>query len=318
MQTNRQTMANKWSIVIIFPYFGTLPAQYHMWRASALSNPTVDFMFFTDADVEPAPNILVNKMQFADFQKLAAKAFDFPIVLDRPYKLCEYKQAYGYILQEYIKDYDFWGFGDLDLVYGDIRTFLTDKVLSEKKFLLGWGHLTLLHNDMDTNTYFMIEKPGYQSYRDAFSTRTITFFDEFNHKGCSDKWRDCRPSDCWLEEPFDNVSKPKQAFHLCSLNRGWQQIVFEHKDNRLYMVRFQQGKKEKRESLYAHFQHRPFMRDYVTDYRHFLITPRSVIDYPRRLTTAILKFYCRKQRLVTKFFQWRDIIIWKLHMNKNR
>ena len=96
-------------IVIIFPYFGTLPPQYKMWRASALRNQTVDFMFFTDADVEPANNIIVYKMQFGDFRQIAQKAFDFPIVLDRPYKLCEYKQAYGYILQDYIKNYDFWG-----------------------------------------------------------------------------------------------------------------------------------------------------------------------------------------------------------------
>ena len=129
------------TIVIIFPYFGKLPVQFKMWRASALCNPTVDFMFFTDANVEPAPNIIVHKMRFCDFQQLTQEAFDFPIVLDRPYKLCEYKQAYGYILQDFIKEYDFWGFGDLDLVYGDIRAFITEDVLNNK-FLLGWGHLT--------------------------------------------------------------------------------------------------------------------------------------------------------------------------------
>ena len=80
-----------------------------MWRVSALCNSSIDFMFFTDADVEPAKNIIVHKMQFCDFQEIVQKAFDFPIILDRPYKLCEYKQAYGYILQKYITKYDFWG-----------------------------------------------------------------------------------------------------------------------------------------------------------------------------------------------------------------
>ena len=117
------------TIVLIFPYFGKLPTQYNMWRKSALLNPTVDFMFFTDANVEPENNIFVHKMKFEDFQKLVQQVFDFPITLDRPYKLCEYKQAYGYILQEYIKDYDFWGFGDLDLVYGDIRHFIDDNII---------------------------------------------------------------------------------------------------------------------------------------------------------------------------------------------
>ena len=226
-------------IVIIFPYFGTLPPQYKMWRVSAVYNSTIDFMFFTDADVKSAKNIIVHKMTFSDFQGIAQKAFDFPITLDRPYKLCEYKQAYGLILQEYIKNYDFWGFGDLDLVYGDIRTFLTDCVL-EHKFLLGWGHLTLLRNDDDANTYFMKQVKGYQNYKDAFTTSRITFFDEYGYNGCSDKWRDCRPEDCWLEWRFDNASKPKQSYHFNSLTRGWKQVIFEHVDNKLYMIRFKE------------------------------------------------------------------------------
>lgn len=305
------------SIVIIFPYFGTLPVQYKMWRASALTNSTIDFMFFTDADVEPATNILVHKMQFEDFQKIVQQAFDFPIILDRPYKLCEYKQAYGSILQEYIKEYDFWGFGDLDLVYGNLRSFFTEEVLSHK-FLLGWGHLTLLHNDEDTNTFFMKQIDGYQNYKYAFTTSKITFFDEFNHNGCSDKWRDCRPEDCWLEEPFDNASKPKQSYHFNSLTRGWKQVIFEHMGNKLYMIRFNHGKLEKKESLYAHFQHRGFMKDHVTDYSHFLVTPNAIIDYPKHFVNLRLRWLCRNRSIMTKYYQWKDRIIWKLGMSKTK
>lgn len=305
------------SIVIIFPYFGKLPVQYGMWRASALYNSTVDYMFFTDADVEPAGNIIVHKMPFDDFKQIVQKTFDFQIALNRPYKLCEYKQAYGYILQDYIKGYDFWGFGDLDLVYGDIRSFITDNVLTHK-FLLGWGHLTLLQNDEDANTYFMKQVSGYQSYKNAFTTNKITFFDEYGYNGCSDKWRDCRPEDCWLEWPFDNASKPKQSYHFNSLTRGWQQVIFEHIDNKLYMIRFNQGKIEKKESLYAHFQHRGFMKDRVTDYCHFLITPNAIIDYPKHFVNIRLRWFCRKRSLMTKYYQWKDLIIWKLGLSKNK
>ena len=276
------------SVVILFPYFGKLPPQYKMWRESALRNPSIDFMFFTDANVIPANNIIVHKMLFDEFKHQVQKSFNFPIVLDRPYKLCEYKQSYGYILQEHIKEYDFWGYGDLDLVYGDIRAFLTDNVL-KYKFLLGWGHLTILHNDIETNTYFMKFVQGYQNYKDAFTTSIITFFDEYGYKGCSDKWRDCRPDDCWLEWPFDNASKPKQSYHFNSLTRGWERVIFEHKDNKLYMLRFNKGKLEKKESLYAHFQHRSFMKDYVTDYSHFLVTPRAIIDFPKHLVNLRLR-----------------------------
>ena len=286
-----------------------------MWRASVLQNPSVDFMFFTDCEIEPARNIIVHKMQFEDFRKKVQKTFDFPIVLDRPYKLCEYKQAYGYILQEYIKDYDFWGYGDLDLVYGDIRAFITDEVLTHK-FLLGWGHLTILRNDDDAITYFMKQVVGYQDYKKAFTTSKITFFDEYGYNGCSDKWRGCRPEDCWLEWPFDNASKPKQSYHFNSLTRGWKQVIFEHTGNKLYMIRFNSGQFERKESLYAHFQHRGFMKDRVTDYSHFIVTPRAIIDYPRHFVNFRLRWLCRKRTIMTKYYQWKDLIIWKLGKSK--
>ena len=164
----------------------------------------------------------------------------------------------------------------------------------------------------------MKQEPGYQNYVEAFSTSSITYFDEYGNNGCSDKWRDCRPNDCWLECPFDNASKPKQAYHLNSLNRGWQQVIFEHIDNKLYIIRYKDRKQEKQESLYAHFQHRSFMKDRVTNYQHFLITPRAIIDYPSYFVELKLRWHCRNRSWMTKYYQWKDLIIWKLGFFKNK
>ncbi len=306
------------SICILYPYFGTLPAQYRIWRESALCNPDIDFIFFTDIDIKSAHNIIVFKMSFEDFRKKIQKLFHFSIVLDRPYKICDYRPALAYVLSDYIKEYDFWGWGDLDVVYGDIRHFITEDVLSNHKMISGWGHLSLYHNDEDTNTYFMKHIKGYQDYENVFTQKNSMYFDEFGHQGFGDKWRDCRPEDCWLEWPFDNVSRPKESFHFCSLNRGWKQVIFEHKSNKLYMIRFNKGKIEKRESLYAHFQHRGGMKDYSTDYNHFLITPNAIIDFPKHFTYIRLRFLCRKRILMTKYYQWKDIFIWKLGLSKTK
>ena len=305
-------------IVLIFPYFGKLPVQYPMWRASALRNTTVDFMFFTDANVEPADNIIIHKMKFSDFRQIIQNVFDFPIVLDRPYILCDFKPVYGQALQKYISKYDFWGYGDLDVVYGDIRAFLTEEVLSKYKFFLGFGHLTLFHNDEETNTYYKVIVPGYQDYREVLTIHQQTFFDEYDHKGTADKWKDCRTKDCFLDWQFDNITPPKQSYHMNSLTRDWQQVLFEHQDKKLYMLRFNNGKLEKKESLYAHFQHRGFMKDKVTDYGHFLVTPRAMIDFPRHFVNFQLRWHSRNRSLMTKYYQWKDRIIWKLGMSKIR
>ena len=62
------------SIVIIFPYFGILPVQYKMWRASAIQNPSINFMFFTDADVEPAENSREYHRPQNDVQRIPANS----------------------------------------------------------------------------------------------------------------------------------------------------------------------------------------------------------------------------------------------------
>lgn len=303
-------------VLLFFPHFGQLPPQYHAWRASALHNPNIDFLFFTDCDVEPAKNIIVQKITLDDFRQAVQGKFDFPITLDRPYKICDFRPAFAYIFTDLVKGYDFWGWGDLDVVYGDIRHFMTDEVLSSHKMISGWGHLTLYHNDEETNTYFMKPIKGYQDYKDVFTHSESRYYDEYKHKGFGDKWRDNRPEDCWLDWPFDNVSKPKESYHFNSMTRGWKQVIFEHVDNKLFMIRFNNGKMEKMESMYAHFQHRGFMKDRVTDYAHFLVTPRAIIDFPRHFVSIRLRWLCRNRSLMTKYYQWKDRIIWKLGRSK--
>ena len=119
-------------ICIIFPYFGKLPPQFKFWWQSALKNPTIDFMIFTDnQSILSEENIYVQYLSFEECRLLVQKQFSFPINLNSPYKLCDYKPAYGSIFYEYIKDFDFWGFGDIDLIYGDIRLFYTNEILEK-------------------------------------------------------------------------------------------------------------------------------------------------------------------------------------------
>ena len=42
----------------------------------------------------------------------------------------------GYLLEDQIKVYDFWGFGDLDVIYGNLREYYTDLLLDNSDFPL--------------------------------------------------------------------------------------------------------------------------------------------------------------------------------------
>jgi hypothetical protein len=67
------------------------------------------------------------------------------------YKLCDIRPAFGLIHADRLEGYDFWGFGDIDLVYGDLRRYFTADRLAaydlysthERRVA---GHLCLIRN----------------------------------------------------------------------------------------------------------------------------------------------------------------------------
>jgi len=95
-----------------------------------------------------------------------------------PYKLCDLKPALGYVHQLEIANYDYWGFGDLDVIYGDIRRFCTAEVLthdlvSTHEHIVA-GHFSLLRNSPRMTTAFM-RIPG---WRRMLSMAEYKGFDE--------------------------------------------------------------------------------------------------------------------------------------------
>ena len=80
------------------------------------------------------------------------REFDFSIYLDHPYKLCDYKPAYGYIFAEYAHGYDYWGHCDMtDCIFGNLRKFLSDDFLSGADKFMFLGHMTLYRNTDEIN-----------------------------------------------------------------------------------------------------------------------------------------------------------------------
>ncbi len=146
-------MANLISIAIIVPYFGQWPQWAGLFFESCCQNATIDFFFFTDCEppATSAPNLHFQRIGFADYCNFVSKRLGINFHPGNPYKLCDLKPYYGYIHQDELKNYDFYGFGDIDLVWGDIRKFYTDDILQKNDVLSTHadrlsGHLTLMRN----------------------------------------------------------------------------------------------------------------------------------------------------------------------------
>lgn len=142
-------------IVFIIPWFGPFRKDFSFWLKSVEHNPSVDFLMPTDQTiVAPPKNLRVIKTNLAFVENLAKKNVWEGCIISKPYKMCDYKVAYGEMFQEYIKDYDFWGHCDADLIFGDIRKFVTDDILNKYDRLGVDGFFSLFRNTIEINAIY--------------------------------------------------------------------------------------------------------------------------------------------------------------------
>jgi len=135
------------------PYFGKWPAWFDLFLLSCKWNASIDWLFLTDCP-EPAlrmPNVRYRQIEFSDYCKLVSSRLGIDFKPRTPYKLCDVKPCYGYIHSDAIEGYDFFGFGDVDVIYGDLRKFLDERVLSHQLISTHRGrisgHFCLLKNN---------------------------------------------------------------------------------------------------------------------------------------------------------------------------
>src|SRR5262249_38799609 len=108
-----------------------------------------------------------------------AQVAGFEVTLPTPYKLCDFRPTYGLVFAEHVAGFDFWGHCDMDVVFGNIRHFLTADVLHAYNKVLIHGHLSLYRNSEEANNFF---RPGARTgvnSREAFPPPENKAFDEF-------------------------------------------------------------------------------------------------------------------------------------------
>ena len=133
------------SIALVSVYFGDFPYYFSLFKESANYNKDINWIIFTDREeTHEEKNIKFINFNLKKFNKLASEKMGLDIKINKPYKLCDFKPAYGKIFEEYLEGYDFWGHCDLDIIWGNIRKFIPNEVLEEndivsadKRYLCG-------------------------------------------------------------------------------------------------------------------------------------------------------------------------------------
>ena len=109
------------SVRLVVPYFGPRPSYLPLVLKSMAANPDVDWLLLTESPVPDAPpNVGVHRWEFADLAARIQGSFDFRICLERPYKLCDFRPAFGEVFADELRGYDWWGHSDLDVLFGRV------------------------------------------------------------------------------------------------------------------------------------------------------------------------------------------------------
>ena len=121
------------NICIIHTYWGSLPPWFPHFIMSCKYNRDIDFMVFTDVVQENKreENVQYYPFSITDFNKLSSRKLELNITIDDPYRVCDLKPAFGHIFEDYLQGYAFWGYCDNDLIFGDIRKFVTGDILDK-------------------------------------------------------------------------------------------------------------------------------------------------------------------------------------------
>lgn len=177
-------MKKQTSIALLTCWYGCYPWYFQYFIHSCIYNPTVDFYIITD-NTETIPNkpdnVKIIYKTIDEFKKNASEKLGFQVCIDNAYKLCDFKPAYGYIFTELLEGYHFWGHSDIDMVYGNIREFMTEELLemydvvsSRHDFIT--GTFCLYRNVVLTNTLFMESR----DYKLVLTNAEHFCFDECN------------------------------------------------------------------------------------------------------------------------------------------
>jgi hypothetical protein len=148
-------------IRFLIPYFGKWPFWMPFFLESCRRNPGIDWLFFSDCGLPNniPPNVKIQAISFQDYCDLISRRLDIRFMPDNPYKLCDIKPAYGFLHESDLVGYDFWAFGDIDVIYGQLRDYFTDEHLTRYDLISCHarrisGHLTLIRNTPRMNTLF--------------------------------------------------------------------------------------------------------------------------------------------------------------------
>lgn len=274
--------------IFIVPYFGKFPNYFQLVLNSCEKNSDFDWLIITDIENEYTypKNVFILKKTFKEIKEMIQKKFDFEICLNTPHKFCDFKPVYGYIFQEYIRGYDFWGYCDIDIIFGKLSNFITDELLNKYEKLFVYGHMTLYKNTEENNKMFMKPLNGEEIYKKYLSKKFTYGFDELWENSINNIFLQYG-KDIYVEKLCADILPREVNFRLAlGHDKNYSDEFFEKKRKSLFVYEdgiinryyIKDEKLKKLEYMYIHLQKRKMeINKNILNYKNYIIIPNNFI-----------------------------------------
>lgn len=304
--------------VFIIPYFGNLPYYFPLWMHTASYSKRFDFWIYTNdrSVVSSAKNIKIIYQDFAEFVAFTQSKFDFHIALHSPRKLCDFKPTYGYVFEEQLFGYDYWGFCDVDLIWGDIDRLVPLDAGYDKLYV--HGHMTLMKNTTEINRLFMRSVDSYESYVSLLSTPNNCVFDEaadgLNINLIAQKYGIKTYYDYQIADinPFSYIFRIAKYDYSSPFKKG-RAVIIPPKNKMLFywhdgnLTKFELNEKEELTSesvRYFHFQKRDLkIENDATTANSFVVIPNQILPFSGDITPSVINELVNDRWIYLKYYQ---------------
>lgn len=216
-------------IILFVPYFGKLPAYFPAFVHSC--GPIadgIDIQVFTDDETIKSMKLPSNvrydvwpfdKMKDLVKQKIGNTLFS-------AYKLCDYKPCYGNLFSEFTEGYEYWGYCDVDMMFGDMVAYLHSINYRQYDRIGRYGHFTIYRNTDEIRQLYRTE------IKDAGCTTRFSYVSDttypcnFDEQGMN---RICNAKGIrfWEDSSLLNTSYGYKHLHTWQFKNDYQVWTWE-------------------------------------------------------------------------------------------
>lgn len=144
------------TVSLIAVHLGEHPGTMDFFLRSAGMNPAFEFIVLSDdtaAAYRPWPvNVRHVPVTRAELESRCASVLGYPVPLGDPRKLCDLRPVFGLLFADLLEGREFWGFIDLDVIWGSLDGYLGEEVRAAHDVISAdprrlCGPCTLVRND---------------------------------------------------------------------------------------------------------------------------------------------------------------------------